>query len=114
VLGHRHRGGRENRFERRGRERRSRGRDRGGTPARIILDEQDKPARKGGELGFSAYAVTSKAGDDPLAKAVQGCSISSVEMDKRIELILKQIEDFQTEREDKQLRLGPKVVTIVD
>ena len=67
-------------------------------------------AEKAAKLGFSAYAVTSKAQDDPLAKAVQGLLDHSVEMDKRIELILKQIEDFQTEREDKQLRLGPKVV----
>ncbi|TMG93667.1 MAG: serine O-acetyltransferase [Betaproteobacteria bacterium] len=82
-----------------------------GTPARIILDEQDKTREeKAAKLGFSAYAVTSKAQDDPLAKAVQGLLDHSVEMDKRIELILKQIEDFQTEREDKQLRLGPKVV----
>src|SRR5712691_1251887 len=82
-----------------------------GIPARIILDEQDKTREeKAAKLGFSAYAVTSKAQDDPLAKAVQGLLDHSVEMDKRIELILKQIEDFQTEREDKQLRLGPKVV----
>ena len=82
-----------------------------GTPARIILDEQDKTREeKAAKLGFSAYAVTSKAQDDPLAKAVHGLLDHSVEMDKRIELILKQIEDFQTEREDKQLRLGPKVV----
>jgi serine O-acetyltransferase len=82
-----------------------------GTPARIILDEQDKTREeKAAKLGFSAYAVTSKAQDDPLAKAVQGLLDHSVEMDKRIELILKQIEDLQTEREDKQLRLGPKVV----
>jgi serine O-acetyltransferase len=82
-----------------------------GTPARIILDEQDKTREeKAAKLGFSAYAVTSKAGDDPLAKAVQGLLDHSVEMDKRIELILNQIEDLQTEREDKQLRLGPKAV----
>src|SRR5216684_959382 len=82
-----------------------------GTPARIILDEQDKTREeKAAKLGFSAYAVTSKAQDDPVAKAVQGLLDHSVEMDKRIELILKQIEDLQTEREDKQLRLGPKVV----
>jgi hypothetical protein len=33
-------------------------------------------------------------------------------MDKRIELILNQIEQLQAEREDtqRQLRLGPKVV----
>ena len=84
-----------------------------GIPARIILDEQDKTREeKAAKLGFSAYALTSKAEDDPLAKAVQGLLDHSVEMDKRIELILKQIEQLQSERDEsqKQLRLGPKVV----
>jgi serine O-acetyltransferase len=84
-----------------------------GIPARIILDEQDKTREeKAAKLGFSAYAVTAKAEDDPLAKAVEGLLDHSVEMDKRIELILNQIEQLQAEREDtqRQLRLGPKVV----
>jgi serine O-acetyltransferase len=84
-----------------------------GTPARIILDEQDKTREeKAAKLGFSAYAVSAKAEDDPLAKAVQGLLDHSVEMDKRIELILNQIDELQAEREDaqRQLRLGPKAV----
>src|SRR5438477_4200006 len=84
-----------------------------GIPARVILDEQDKTREeKAAKLGFSAYAVTAKAEDDPLAKAVQGLLDHSVDMDKRIELILNQIEDLQAERKDtqRQLRLEPKVV----
>lgn len=84
-----------------------------GIPARVILGEQDKTREeKAAKLGFSAYAVTSKAEDDPFAKAVQGLLDHSVEMDKRIELILKQIEQLRAERDEsqKQLRLGPKVV----
>jgi len=84
-----------------------------GIPARIILDEQDKTREeKAAKLGFSAYAVSSKAEDDPLAKAVEGLLDHSVEIDKRIELILKQIEQLLAERDEsqKQLRLGPKVV----
>ena len=84
-----------------------------GIPARIILDEQDKTREeKAAKLGFSAYAVSAKGEDDPLAKAVQGLLDHSVEMDKRIELILNQIEQLQAEREDtqRQLRLGPKVM----
>ena len=84
-----------------------------GIPARVILDEQDKTREeKAAKLGFSAYAVTAKAEDDPLAKAVQGLLDHSVDMDKRIELILKQIEELQAERKDtqRQLRLEPKVV----
>jgi serine O-acetyltransferase len=85
-----------------------------GIPARVILDEQDKTREeKAAKLGFSAYAVTAKAEDDPLAKAVQGLLDHSVDMDKRIELILNQIEELQAEREDtqRQLRLEPKVVS---
>jgi serine O-acetyltransferase len=84
-----------------------------GIPARVILDEQDKTREeKAAKLGFSAYAVTAKAEDDPLAKAVQGLLDHSVDMDKRIELILNQIEELQAKREDtqRQLRLEPKVV----
>ena len=84
-----------------------------GIPARVILDEQDKTREeKAAKLGFSAYAVTAKAEDDPLAKAVQGLLDHSVDMDKRIELILNQIEELQAERKDtqRQLRLEPKVV----
>jgi serine O-acetyltransferase len=84
-----------------------------GIPARVILGEQDKTREeKAASLGFSAYAVTSKAEDDPLAKAVQGLLDHSVEMDKRIALILEQIERIRAERDEsqKQLRLGPKLV----
>ena len=82
-----------------------------GIPARVILDEQDKTREeKAAKLGFSAYAVTAKAEDDPLAKAVQGLLDHSVDMDKRIELILKQIDELQAERKDtqRQLRLEPR------
>ena len=84
-----------------------------GIPARVILDEQDKTREeKAAKLGFSAYAVTAKAEDDPLAKAVQGLLDHSVDMDKRIELILNQIDELQAERKDtqRQLRLEPKVI----
>jgi len=67
-----------------------------GIPARIILDEQDKSREeKAARLGFSAYAVTSKADDDPLAKAIQGLLDHSVDLDKRINMILKELEDIR-------------------
>lgn len=79
-----------------------------GIPARIILDEQDKTREeKAAKLGFSAYAVTSKGEDDPFAKAVQGLLDHSVEMDRRIELILKKIEELQ---EEQAPRPAPKAV----
>jgi len=71
-----------------------------GIPARIILDEQDKSREeKAAKLGFSAYAVTAKAEDDPMAKALQGLLDHSVDIDKRIELILKEIEAIKAEQE---------------
>lgn len=84
-----------------------------GIPARIIVDEQDKTREeKAAKLGFSAYAVTSKGEDDPFAKAVQGLLDHSVELDRRIDLILKQLEQLQRERDatQKGLRPEPKAV----
>jgi serine O-acetyltransferase len=71
-----------------------------GIPARIILDEQDKTREeKAAKLGFSAYAVSAKAEDDPLAKALQGLLDHSVDIDKRIELIVKEIEVLRAEQD---------------
>jgi len=73
-----------------------------GIPARIILGEQDKTREeKAAKLGFSAYAVTSKAEDDPMAKAVQGLLDHSLDIDKRIELILKEIEAIKAEKDSE-------------
>ncbi|MGC2520189.1 MAG: serine O-acetyltransferase [Burkholderiales bacterium] len=83
-----------------------------GIPARIILNEQDKSREeKAAKLGFSAYAVTAMAEDDPLAKAVQGMLDHSLEMDKRIELILNQIGELRAEMDQGRqlLRPEPKV-----
>jgi serine O-acetyltransferase len=84
-----------------------------GIPARIILDEQDKSREeKAATLGFSAYAVGAKAEDDPLAKAVEGLLDHSVELDKRIELILLEIEQLKAgpEEPQRQLRPEPRIV----
>jgi serine O-acetyltransferase len=84
-----------------------------GIPARIILDEQDKSREeKAATLGFSAYAVSAKAEDDPLAKAVSGLLDHTVDIDKRIALILEEIADLKAEREGVQrpLRPEPRVV----
>jgi serine O-acetyltransferase len=62
-----------------------------GIPARILLSETDKSREeKAAKLGFSAYAVTRD--DDPVAKAIQGLLDHSVDTDKRIDLLLKEIE----------------------
>ena len=64
-----------------------------GIPARIIVDEQDKTREeKAAKLGFSAYAVTSKAEDDPLAKALQGLLDHSMEQDRRVERLNEEID----------------------
>jgi serine O-acetyltransferase len=57
-----------------------------GIPARIIVDEQDKSREeKAAKLGFSAYALSAKAEDDPLAKALQGLLDHSLEQDRRLD-----------------------------
>jgi serine O-acetyltransferase len=84
-----------------------------GIPARIILDEQDKSREEtAAKMGFSAYAVSAKAEDDPLAKAVQGLLDHSTDLDKRIALILEEIERLKAAREEpqRQLRPEPRVV----
>jgi serine O-acetyltransferase len=84
-----------------------------GIPARIILDEQDQSREeKAATLEFSAYAISAKAEDDPLAKAVEGLLDHSVDLDKRIELILLEIEELKARREEpqRQLRPEPRIV----
>jgi serine O-acetyltransferase len=71
-----------------------------GIPARIIVDEQDKTREeKAAKLGFSAYAVSAKAEDDPLAKALQGMLDHSVELDQRIESILQEIKALRADQD---------------
>jgi serine O-acetyltransferase len=84
-----------------------------GIPARIILDEQDKSREESAaRMGFSAYAVSAKADDDPMAKAVAGLLDHSVDLDKRIASILEQIETLKRERDEpvRPLRPEPRVV----
>jgi serine O-acetyltransferase len=65
-----------------------------GIPARILQAEADKNREeKAAKLGFSAYAVTRE--DDPYAKAIQGLLDHSIEHDKRIDLILQEIETIK-------------------
>ena len=75
-----------------------------GIPARIIVDEKDKTREeKAARLGFSAYAVTSKAEDDPLAKALQGLLDHSVEQDHRLEQLQREIEALKARTEDDRV-----------
>ena len=72
-----------------------------GIPARIIVDEQDKTREeKAAKLGFSAYAVTAKAADDPLAKALQGLLDHSMEQDHRLEQLHNEIEALKRQTGD--------------
>ena len=72
-----------------------------GVPARIILDEIDKNREeKARKLGFSAYAITSKAAEDPLAKALQGLLDHSMEQDHRLELLQHEVKALKAQTED--------------
>ncbi|OGA34250.1 MAG: serine O-acetyltransferase [Betaproteobacteria bacterium RIFCSPLOWO2_12_61_14] len=70
-----------------------------GIPARILQSEGDKTREeKAAKLGFSAYAVTRD--DDPVSKAIQGLLDHSVEHDKRIDMIISEIEVLKGTRND--------------
>src|ERR1035437_5804282 len=72
-----------------------------GIPARIIVEDQDKSREeKAAKLGFTAYAVTAKAADDPLAKALQGLLDHSMEQDRRLEQLQHEIEALRGRTED--------------
>jgi len=83
-----------------------------GIPARILHTETDRSREeKAAKLGFSAYAVTRE--DDPYAKAIQGLLDHSVAHDKRIDMIIKDIDALKATRagaEPEVVRPGPKVV----
>lgn len=83
-----------------------------GIPARILQSEGDKiREEKAAKLGFSAYAVTRE--DDPYAKAIQGLLDHSVERDRRIDLIMNEIEVLKQARnaaDPVPARSAPKVV----
>ena len=72
-----------------------------GIPARFILDEQDRSREeKAAKLGFSAYALTSKATDDPMAKALQGMLDHSLEQDQRMDRLQQALEALKSRPED--------------
>ncbi len=72
-----------------------------GNPARVIDPEQvQKREEKAGEMGFSAYALAGKP-DDPLAKAIHGLLDHAVETDRRIELLLRRLDEAGVCRDDE-------------
>jgi serine O-acetyltransferase len=83
-----------------------------GIPARIILDEADKSREeKAAKLGFSAYAVTARAEDDPVSKALQGLLDHSLAVDHQLEAILAELESLRApQSEDRAVveRFDPK------
>lgn len=72
-----------------------------GNPARIIDGEQaQKREEKAGQMGFSAYALAGSQ-DDPLAKAIHGLLDHAVETDRRLEMLLKKLEETGVPLEDE-------------
>ncbi len=64
-----------------------------GNPARVVDNVQAKKREEmAGQLGFSAYALAGDQ-DDPLAKAIHGLLDHAVETDRRLERLLKQLEE---------------------
>ena len=63
-----------------------------GIPARIIESERDQVREEKAEkMGFSAYAVT-RSDDDPLSVALHGLPDHAVETDRRIEALVRRLE----------------------
>jgi serine O-acetyltransferase len=72
-----------------------------GIPARIIEDRREIAREiKAGQMGFSAYAVTRNE-DDPLSTAIHGLLDHAVETDKRIERLIKLLEQSGVELSDE-------------
>ena len=72
-----------------------------GNPARVIDTEQaQKREEKAGQMGFSAYALGGSQ-DDPLAKAIHGLLDHAVETDRRLEVLLKKLEQSGVSIEDE-------------
>ncbi len=72
-----------------------------GNPARIIDTEQaQRREEKAGQMGFSAYAIAGNQ-DDPLAKAIHGLLDHAVETDRRIEALLRKLEQSGVSIEDE-------------
>ncbi len=72
-----------------------------GIPARIIEDRSEIAREiKAGQMGFSAYAVTRNE-DDPLSTAIHGLLNHAVETDKRIESLMKLLQQSGVELSDE-------------
>lgn len=72
-----------------------------GIPARIIEDRSEIAREiKAGQMGFSAYAVTRNE-DDPLSTAIHGLLDHAVETDKRIERLIKLLEQSGVDLSDE-------------
>ena len=72
-----------------------------GNPARIIDTEQaQKREEQAGQMGISAYALAGNQ-DDPLSKAIHGLLDHAVDTDRRIDILLKKLEDSGVSVEDE-------------
>jgi len=82
-----------------------------GNPAHILDPERKEQVnrereKKAEEMGFSAYGVTRQM-DDPLAKALHGLLDHATETDRRIEVLIRRLEqagvhlDREVERSDE-------------
>jgi len=73
-----------------------------GIPARLVDTEHDTARAKTAEkMGFSAYAV-SRDENDPVAQAIHGLLDHTVNIDQRIEAIMRQLEKLGAKVEDER------------
>ena len=76
-----------------------------GSPARVLLEEDDKRREEqAARMGFSAYAVTRGAADDPLGVALNRLIDHVAEQDRRIEALQEELRQVR-EAESEAVRL---------
>ena len=69
-----------------------------GIPARIIAEDcAQKREEQAAKLGFSAYAVSGGADDDPLAKALNGLIDHGATVDQSMQVLLARIEQLEAD-----------------
>jgi serine O-acetyltransferase len=79
-----------------------------GIPARIIESERDQVREEKAErMGFSAYAVT-RSDDDPLSVALHGLLDHAVETDRRIEALVRRLEQSGVPQGSDELATADK------
>ena len=68
-----------------------------GIPARVIEDRRDEIREAhAAKLGFSAYGLSTSE-DDPVSQAIRGLTDHTAELEQRVEMLLREIEQLRAQ-----------------